>query len=163
MNQATLSLRRAPSAALGDYFEHAQERRLVPDSMLSPRDSPMRQLSSGELATIRVASPLASQIVTNRYGTAIEAAIRIAIWEERGLHLSGRAMADALQWFFSPRSHGAGQPWRGWELLRAVDLTSQHHGVAVYLDAELPSNDPNSRRRIRLHDRLTESGRARPN
>lgn len=122
--------------------------------VLPPSETPMRHLNPVELATIRVSVPTPATIAFTEYGDPIEAAMRIAVWHERGIHLSGWQLAQGLAVFFYP--HTTGRPtWKGWELLRAVDATSEVHGVVVTLDA-LALDGSGYRRGVRLRDRAAE-------
>ncbi|MBF4512276.1 hypothetical protein ITJ66_07210 [Plantibacter sp. VKM Ac-2885] len=122
--------------------------------ILPPSETPMRKLNPVELATIRVSAPTPATITFTEYGEPIEAAMRIAVWHDRGIHLSGWQLAQGLAVFFYP--HTAGRTsWKGWELLRAVDATSELHGVVVTLDA-LALDGSGYRRGVRLRDRTSE-------
>lgn len=89
-------------------------------------------------------------------GIVLDAALRIAVWAERGQlsYMSGWTVARSLQSLYYPRSWNAKVPTRGLDLLVAVDASEEHHGVSVTLDAE--PTDGLHHRTMRLRDRFIE-------
>jgi hypothetical protein len=68
-------------------------------------------------------------------------------------------MARELQDYFFPYASGAIRPWRGWELLGAIDATAElHHGVKIVLDAPTDAADDHFET-IRLSKRLSRPRR----
>jgi hypothetical protein len=62
-------------------------------------------------------------------------------------------MAREMNDLTFPASSGAIEPWRGWELLRVIDATTEHHGVQIVLDS--PTDASGERfETVRLSDRL---------
>lgn len=123
----------------------------------APDDSPMQRLSGVELATIRLNADLASERLPHR-GVVFDAAMRIAVWAERGQlpYLSGWSAAKTLQSLYYPLSWNARVPIRGLDLLVAVDCSSDLHGVSITLDAE--PTDGLHHRPMRLRNRWVELG-----
>ncbi|WP_157439090.1 hypothetical protein [Agreia sp. Leaf244] len=144
----------APLSALYDYWATTLHEEPISFAMAAPARSLARRLTEVERATTRLIAPPAVELVTHGRGVPIEAALRLVIWRDRGERLSGDYMACELQDFFYPYARGAVRPWRGWELLRAIDATTEHHGVQIVLDA--PSGGDHFET-VRLSDRLSES------
>ncbi|MBG6238206.1 hypothetical protein IWX78_001161 [Mycetocola sp. CAN_C7] len=156
MNALTLAPN--PIAPLYDYWARVLNMEKSTVSMETPDTTPMRYLGQVELATVRVRPRPLWLTEPTRSGMPHEAALRLAIWQERGVlnYKSGWRLAKDLQEFYWPYAHSAREPWRGLDLLRAIDLTSNEHGVEVWIDAEPSADGPNHYRRIRLHKRLAE-------
>ncbi|WIB33920.1 hypothetical protein [Curtobacterium sp. MCSS17_005] len=121
----------------------------------APGDSPMRHLSRVELATMRLRADLSAERVPCQ-GIVFDAAMRIAVWADRGVlpYMSGWTVAKSLQSLYYPQSWNAKVPVRGLDLLVAVDCTSDMHGVSVTLDAE--PTDGLHHRPMRLRNRWVE-------
>jgi hypothetical protein len=88
------------------------------------------------LATLHVQVDADVLVPDGLYGRAIEAALLIRVWSERGYlyGLSGHALATSLQQWWFPLSVRARYPRRGLALLREIDATADLHGVSVYVD-----------------------------
>jgi len=126
-------LPREPLAALYRYWQKGSK---LPESTveLLPLDrSPVRLLSNVELATIRVHAPRAEDLDVKQHGVPFQAAIRLAVFESRGglRYWSGWRVASELQHVFHRYARLDRPPFRGFEILRAVDATSRSHGVHV--------------------------------
>ena len=121
----------------------------------APSDSPLRHLSRVELATMRLRADLSAERVPCQ-GIVFDAAMRIAVWADRGVlpYMSGWTVAHELQSLYYPRSFAMKMPVRGLDLLVAVDASHEHHGVSVTLDAE--PIDGRHHRPMRLRDRFIE-------
>jgi hypothetical protein len=89
-------------------------------------------------------------------GIVVEAAIRLAIWSARGSleHRGGWSLGRSLQNVFFPRAVRASEPWRGLELLRAIDATRDVHGVSMTVDLVQVRAAP--RLRVSLADRCEQ-------
>jgi hypothetical protein len=143
-----------PLSRLYDYWSTTLHERPIDFAMAPPARSLARRLSEVERATTRLIAPPAMELVTHGRGIPIEAALRLVIWRDRGERQSGDSMARELQDFFYPYASGAVRPWRGWELLRAIDATTEHHGVQIVLDS--PTDASGERfQTVRLAERLT--------
>ncbi|MBF4604712.1 hypothetical protein [Curtobacterium sp. VKM Ac-2884] len=96
---------------------------------------------------------------TPRRGVVLDAALRVAVWDDRGVlpYMSGWTIARSLQSLYYPRSWNALVPVRGLDLLVAIDCTSDLHGISVTLDAE--PTDGRHHRSMRLRDRFVELDR----
>jgi hypothetical protein len=156
MNASTLT--DSPIQPLYDYWSKALDMNKSKVETEGPDTTPMRCLRQVEHATIKVRPRPLWLTEPTRSGMPHEAALRLAIWQERGVlqHKSGWQIARELQDFYWPYSHSARQPWRGLDLLRAIDLTSAEHGVEVWIDAEPSGASPDHFRRMRLRGRLAE-------
>jgi hypothetical protein len=142
-----------PLSRLYDYWSDTLREQEIHFAIAPPARSLARRLSDVERATTRLVAPPAVELQTHGRGIPIEAAIRLVIWRDRGERLSGESMARELQDMYFKYARGAVRPWRGWELLGAVDMTSEHHGVQIVLDS--PTEAGGERfETVRLSDRL---------
>jgi hypothetical protein len=147
-----------PIAPLYDYWQRFLNMDKSEVSMETPDTTPMRFLRQIEHATLRIRPRPLWLMEPTRTGMPHEAALRFTIWQERGVLAgkSGWTVARELQSFYWPYSHSAREPWRGLDLLRAIDLTADEHGVEIWVDAEPSADAPNHHRRMRLHERIAE-------
>lgn len=160
MNSSTLTLELA--SPLADWHESNIDNTPSPVSMLEPADTPMRLLSPVELATLRVQAAMLPDL-TPPYSILGEAAVRLRVYASRGVleHFSGDYIARCLQAQFWVHSHHSRRPWRGFEMLRTLDLHSEQTGVEVHVCGE-PLQRWGSFRRLRLHERIAELTDDRP-
>lgn len=162
----TLSLPFSPIQVLFAHWERALEGSAEPEWKPDPVNTPMRLLSPVEFASLRVRLRCDAQdLQPTSHGPVTDAALRVGLWEAMGKRFSGYKLAQELQHFFSSRGLVALEPWRGWDMLRAIDATADLHGVELWLDAEAIEPDWNRFREMRLSERLaevTERHRAHP-
>lgn len=103
-----------------------------------PGKTPMRRLSPAERASLLIVWDPDDPFV-NEDTIPIQAALRLRIYTWRAgtaSILSGSYLMRELQEVFWSRGRGIKYPWRGYDLLRAIDATSEEHGVRVYIDAQ---------------------------
>jgi hypothetical protein len=121
----------------------------------TPHRTAMRLLRPVELATMRITAP-DPETITTTLSTINEAAVRLAIWSQRGdlERCSPEKIARNLQSFFFIHSHQAFRPWRGYELLLQIDRTAINHGVRVWVDSP-PTRTARHFQTLRLSERIT--------
>lgn len=122
---------------------------------------PVRRLTATERATARFVidwdtlPPEDAQMTV-----AGNAAIRLRAHSTRGrlMGRSARALAAELWDVFCGTGPTPKYPWRGWEVLCAMDAAADIYGVAVWLDTAPLPGDSVSYRRVRLSQRMKELG-----
>jgi hypothetical protein len=117
----------------------------------------MRRLTQVEFATLSI-NVAATADLAPPFSILCESAVRLGIWEERGLlqYFSGEFVARCLQDVFWPHSRNARRPWRGYELLRFLDANADRCGVEVWISGAPIDDAPDRFRRMRLTARLEE-------
>ncbi|MBD8583449.1 hypothetical protein IFT90_02620 [Frigoribacterium sp. CFBP 8766] len=153
----TTILRPSGNTALERYWEDYST---LPESgavLYPPAATAVRFVRLVELETALVDTPLAHTMRVQATGLPHEAAVRMAIWNARGelASMDGWDVAARLQDQFFPHSHRASLPWRGMDLLRAVDLTSSEHGATVTVAAP-PATSGDRPQLMRLADRVAQ-------
>ncbi|MWV57433.1 hypothetical protein [Rathayibacter sp. VKM Ac-2754] len=153
----TLSLPFSPTQVLFGHWERALEGSVEPEWKPDPVSTPMRLLSPVEFASLRVQLRRnAEDLRPDTHGPVTDAALRIALWEVMGKRFSGYRLAQELQHFHFPHVPESREPWRGWDMLAAIDATADLHGVELVLNAE-PAEPAWTRfREMRLSERLAE-------
>lgn len=160
----TTMLTPSANTALERYWEDYLTLPQSDAALCPPAAAGVRLIRPAELETARVDTPLARTMRVQATGLPHEAAVRMAIWNARGelARMDGWDVATRLQDQFFPHSHRASIPWRGMDLLRAVDLTSSEHGATVTL--AVPSASAGARpRRMRLAERVEQLLLVAPN
>jgi hypothetical protein len=159
MNTTTLAA--GANTALERYWEDFFTLPRSKVELYAPADAAVRLIHPGELETATVVTPAAQTMRVRATGEPHEAAVRLAIWNARGelVSMDGWDVAARLQDQFFPLAHRAVIPWRGMDLLRAVDLTSDDHGVTVTL-ATSPATSSDDPRPVRLADRVAQASAA---
>jgi hypothetical protein len=155
MNTTTLTP--STNTALERYWEDYSTLPQSSTVLYPPAATAVRFIRLVELETARVDTPLAHTMRVQATGLPHEAAVRMAIWNARGelASMDGWDVAARLQDQFFPHSHRASLPWRGMDLLRAVDLTGGEHGVTVTLVVP-PATAGDKPQRMRLADRVAQ-------
>lgn len=153
----TLSLPFSPTSVLSEHHERVLEGVIEPAWKPDPVGTPMRRLSPVEYASLRVRLRRdVAELRPETHGLVTDAALRIALWEVMGKRFSGYRLAQELQHHFFSRGTVPREPWRGWDLLAAIDRSADLHGVELVLQAEPVEPEPTRFRTMRLSERLAE-------
>jgi len=129
---------------LPDYWAEIADLPRTEVQLFGPRDTPTRKMTAVERATVRVTL---DDGWTPGKSIVHEAALRMTIWDERGLldYMSGQYIAHELQrvfWYPHPSSRAH----RGWDLMRAVDAADV--GVEITFSTLTHSSDRYERVRL---------------
>jgi hypothetical protein len=140
-----------------DHWERAAKGNAEPEWIPDPIDTPMRKLTMVEFASIQVVLRRGvADLKPDSHGPVTDAALRVALWEVMGKRFSGYRLAQELQHFYHSIGRVAKEPWRGWDMLAAIDSTADLHGVELWVTAVPLEPNWTRYRPMRLSQRLSE-------
>lgn len=122
----------------------------------------MLELPAVALATLEVHSAPAKAWRPDTRGIVTEASMRLAVWKDRGRHLSAWDMAIAFQWLYfrGDGNRGGKMPLLGLDLLRCIDELSCE---AIELRCSVPKmDDPFDFESVRLKEALARTATFEP-